>query len=82
MPVCCPIYIETFEDAEETLIAVPADIQATSGNFPFVHLMYEIDDQVMIDNGVLTAVNYETIVGAPYVRINHGGPATGWVKLK
>jgi hypothetical protein len=81
---CCEPYILRFSEVEESLVAVPTDLQARNGNYPFVHLMYEdsISGQVLIDQTVLPSIKYESILGEPYVRINHGGPASGWVKLK
>lgn len=74
---CCPSISKTFFNEEATTITYPQSYKALYGPIPTIKVLYLQDGEYIEGTGFLTniAVNSEQIV------INHGGPASGVIKI-
>jgi hypothetical protein len=79
---CCTEQIHHFANEAVSYIAVNAAVQATSGNLPLVVLAYSVEDGRFAFGGVFSSLQVELIAGLPYLVIDHGFSASGFVKLR
>ena len=68
--ICCNITIESF--LAQSLTTIPF-----TGQRPIVSVIYLQPDGTFLQAGVMTQIN---VIGSQVV-VDHGGPASGYVKL-
>lgn len=74
---CCPPILTTFLDAEETIIPYPQSLRDVYGNVPTIKVAYLENGIYKESAGFITHIALDT----DEIKINHGGPATGVIKL-
>lgn len=78
---CCAESITVFTNELITQVEVPANIRDVNGTRPYVQVMYDMGDGMWF-NGVMTQVQLIVLGGIPYVKIDHGAPSSGVIKMR
>lgn len=78
MPNCCNLSIISFDGQASTVINYTAELQASFGQLPSVRVYYRDPVTGRLD-GAVTHVALNMPVTS--IRIDHGGVASGFVKL-
>lgn len=80
MPKCCPIYTFPFGNALTSDIPYTTEMQANLGAVPKIEAYYydEMSGEYSHTNGIPGS---EAILSEGVIHVDHGGPATGIIKL-
>jgi hypothetical protein len=70
-----------FTDELVTLVPIPDDVAAYAGGIPFTQVMYNDGDEMVVA-GIFTSVKLTSVYGQYYVVVDHGGIASGVIKIK
>lgn len=68
--ICCNVTIQSFLNQSSTTIPF-------TGQRPTVSVIYLQADGTFLQSGVMTQIN----IAGTQVVVDHGGPASGWIKL-
>jgi hypothetical protein len=74
---CCEPIISTFLNETETVIPFPASAQDIYGELPTVKILYLQDGEYIEGTGFITNIKLDD----GEIIINHGGEATGIIKI-
>lgn len=74
---CCTPIITTFVNAEQTVIPFGDLQKAIYGQVPNVKVLYLQDGEFIEATGFMTAITLDE----SQITVNHGGPATGIIKI-
>lgn len=78
---CCPSNITTFSNATETVIGYSDSLRETFGRVPKIEVYYR--DPIANDYYISNNQSAVSLIGNPVnqIKVNHGGPASGAIKI-
>ncbi len=74
---CCTPILKPFNAVTETVIPYPPLLQETYGQVPTVKVLYLQDGEYIEGTGFLTNIALDD----EEIRVNHGGEASGIIKI-
>lgn len=78
---CCTESISVFSNETITTVTIPPQILAVSTTMPLVQVMYYYEGEYVL-GGMFTLIKLGSVAGVPSVVVDHGGEASGYIKIK